>query len=520
MSVFSAVPTTKLPHNVFTLTHSRKMTTDFGRLTPCFVMDVVPGDKISVKPNVLVKFAPMVYPVMHQISAYVHMYYVPNRILFDEWYDFISGGEDGLDSTTWPYITVDLSAASVGSIHDYMGLPVGADIISSGSSDINALPFAAYQAIYNEYYRDQNLIDEVNYKLEPGANTDPDLFPLRQRAWQHDYLTSGLPWAQKGVAAMLPLGTDAPIVADTDGNATQKFRLESDGSLVTGSFNVFSDGDPAFVQGSSGTNPSYLDLGDSHIADLSSATAATILELRRAIKLQEWLERNARSGSRDTEYLKAQWNVNSSDSRLNRPEYIGGLQIPIKVSEILQTSFGGGTGSFDPTPLGSPAGHAFGASGGEYSSVYCEEHGYIIGILSVMPKTAYQQGIPRHFLRSDKFDYFTPPFEHIGEQAVLNKEVAIDGLDDEGTFSYVPRYSEYKFMNDSVHGEYRTTLDRFHLGRKFATMPALNQDFIECDPTEVERIFAVVEGSDPIWVEVLNEVKAQRPMAVYGDPKF
>jgi hypothetical protein len=250
-------------------------------------------------------------------------------------------------------------------------------------------------------------------------------------------------------------------------------------------------------------------------ADNMEVQPTTINELRRAFRLQEWLEKNARGGTRYIENILAHFGVKSSDSRLQRPEYITGVKSPVVVSEVLQT------GQSDTTPQGNMAGHGISVTSGRTGSYYCEEHGYIIGIMSVMPKTAYQQGIPKTFLKNDPLDYFWPSFAHIGEQEVQVQELYAYTSNKENTFGYVPRYAEYKYMPSRVAGDFRTTLDYWHLGRIFDSEPSLNQDFIECTPSATSRIFAVEDpDAQKLYCHVLNKIKAVRPMPKYGTPSF
>jgi hypothetical protein len=370
------------------------------------------------------------------------------------------------------------------------------------TQNINALPFAAYQCIYNEYYRDQNLIAPVDYKLQDGGlktGQYTQLCQMRKRAWEHDYFTASLPFAQKGAAVDIPIGLvegDLPVYLNS-----------SNGTTLNGS--------PASVN--VGAQGGRTDVpADSLYADTSNATIepTTINDLRRAFRLQEWLEKNARGGTRYIENILTHFGVKSSDARLQRPEYITGVKSPVVISEVLQT------GQSDTTPQGNMAGHGIAVSSGRAGSYFCEEHGYIIGIMSVMPKTAYQQGIPKTFLKNDSLDYFWPSFANIGEQPVTKNELYAYTSNGNDTFGYVPRYAEYKYMPSRVAGEFRTSkLDFWHLGRIFDTEPNLNQTFVECNPTT--RVFAVedVEG-DHLYCHVLNKIRAIRPMPKYGTPMF
>jgi hypothetical protein len=343
---------------------------------------------------------------------------------------------------------------------------------------------------------------------------------MKKRAWQHDYFTSALPWTQRGPEATIPLGTTAPINWQNDTATATFVRNNADGSVIT---NTTFDSAAALQSNSAGElyasipSQTYVDLDNSdHLfADLSSATASSINDLRRAFRLQEWLERNARGGARYIEIITAHFGVRSSDARLQRPEFLGGSSTPITISEVLQTS----ANANEPSPQGNMAGHGVSVGSSNYVSYRAEEHGYIIGIMSVMPKTAYQQGVPKHWKKLDKFDYYWPSFANIGEQPIYNEEIYHqNNATDSEVFGYTPRYAEYKYIPSTVHGEFRDTLKFWHMGRIFANKPTLNQDFIECDSTEVDRVFNVTEGSEHLYVYLHNEVKATRLMPYFGTP--
>lgn len=521
MSIFSKVAMPRPQTNTFDLSHDRKFSGKIGELMPITVMEAVPGDKFNIKATNLTRFAPLITPIMHQASVYCHFFFVPNRILWSNWEDFISGGEDGLADPTFPTlnITTSTNGYAIGALADYLGLPTGSQM-----SGVSALPFAAYQKIYDDYYRDENLIDKVDVTLSDGTQSGADTIELgtmRKRAWQHDYFTSALPWTQRGPEATIPLGSSAPINYQTGG--INQIRIFDTGAPVpsfdsAGSAPLLSDtaGDLS-INLPSHPNPDYVnwDNSDSLTADLSQATASSINDLRRAFRLQEWLERNARGGARYIEIIMAHFGVRSSDARLQRPEFLGGSATPITISEVLQTS----ANNTEPTPQGNMAGHGVSVGSSNYVSYKCEEHGYIIGIMSVMPKTAYQQGIPKHFKKLDKFDYYWPSFANIGEQPILNEELFHqNNPTDAETFGYTPRYAEYKYIPSTVHGEFRDSLKFWHMGRIFGSKPTLNQDFIECDSAEVDRVFAVNADTEHLYVYLHNEVKATRLMPYFGTP--
>lgn len=489
--------------NVFDLTHDVKLTCDMGNLVPIMATDVVPGDKFNISAEALVRFSPLLAPTMHRFDVSIHYFFVPNRILWDNWEKWIVDEASVINPpkiTLSPGVTAD--SVNVSSpLFGYLGVQVGGT--STQSLVLNALPFAAYQCIYNEYYRDQNLIAPLNTKLSDGENVGnfANWATLRKRAWEHDYLTSCLPWAQKGSQVDIPIGT-------ISGDAEVKYNNAATNQTTLTGTTANPVVDYGVASGGVGANKLYADTSGLNVG------ATTINDLRKAFRLQEWLEKNARGGTRYVESILSHFGVKSSDARLNRPEYITGVKTPVVVSEVLNTS--GVSGS----PVqGNMAGHAVSVTSGKGGSYYIEEHGWIMGIMSVMPKTAYYQGIPRKFLKLDQLDYYWPTFAHIGEQPVLKEEVYAGQANGSEVFGYVPRYSEYKFENNRVAGNFATNLEFWHLARKFSSSPALNQAFIDCDPGK--RIFAVTQNSvNNLYVQVLNKVTAVRPMPKFGTPTF
>jgi hypothetical protein len=486
-----------------------------GNLTPILTMECVPGDKFDIGCESLIRFAPMIAPVMHRMDVTMHYFFVPNRILWSNWEQFITDANSG---AVMPFLTSDnfepqyvVNYPTSSKTADYLGVPPPPNF--GTVTNINALPFAAYQCIYNEYYRDQNLIAPINYKLTDGNNnpTAPrfrELTDLRKRAWEHDYFTASLPFAQKGAAVDIPLG-------EISGDLL--VRTSSGGGTVLQG----AGGNPNQTVANATSTPPFAPDQLFVETDDVTVTPTTINDLRRAFRLQEWLEKNARGGTRYIENILTHFGVKSSDKRLQRPEYITGVKSPVVISEIVNTT-GQVTQPAEVNPgipQGNMAGHAVSVSSGRSGSYYCEEHGYIIGIMSVMPKTAYQQGIPKTFLKNDTLDYFWPSFAHIGEQPVENQEIYAYTATKEDTFGYVPRYAEYKYMPSRVAGDFRTTLDYWHLGRKFASQPSLNGAFVNCDATK--RIFAVNNPvGDSLYCHVLNKIKAVRPMPKFGTPMF
>lgn len=511
-NLFNSIKLFKPKKNVFDLTHDVKLSLNMGELVPIMCMDCVPGDKVHLNAESIVKFAPLVSPVMHRFDVMMHYFFVPNRLVWPNWEKFITYKNNPVTPPAFPYFL--MGEGSVYSrLADYLGLPTPDP--AGTTEKVSALPFAAYQLIYNEYYRDQNLIPSIVTTLIDGDNTaqyNGVLGELRQRAWEHDYFTSCLPTAQQGGAVDIPLG-EVTLNPDwfADASSAGEMPTFKDDLLNTGDGNIYEDtvlGTTSIgIQGHAAAN-AYDPAGSLEVEP------TTINDLRRAFRLQEWLEKNIRAGSRYIESIFAHFGVKSPDARLQRPEYITGTKSPVTISEVLNT-----TGT-DELPQGNMAGHGISVTSGRAGSYYCQEHGYVIGIMSIMPKTAYQQGIPRHFLKTnDAFEYFWPEFAHIGEQEVKQRELyAYQNTGDE-TFGYLPRYAEYKYMPSRVSGDFRNTLDFWHDGRIFSAAPTLNKEFIECFPDP--RIFAVEdEDVQKIYAYVLNKVKAIRPMPKFGTPMF
>lgn len=505
-NIFNTVKMTHLDTNVFDMSYDLKLSLNMGELVPVHCQEIIPGDVIHMSTSSLLRFAPLIAPVMHKVDVYTHSFFVPNRLVWENWGKFLTGGDSGLDAPAHPYLNG--VGGSPGSLLDYLGLPASAG--GTNTMKVSAIPFAAYQLIYNEYYRDQNLQTPVDYELVDGDNTAlwaTGIGDLRKRAWQHDYFTSALPFAQKGPAVNLPLAGD---VVFKPGQPNPPKVVDAAGIALSGALSGRAAADPGDL--TAGAADAYIDPNGT----LELGGATTINDLRQAFRLQEYYEKAARGGTRLIEWVKSMFGVQSSDARLQRPEYLGGSIQPMIISEVLQTS------ETATSAQGNMAGHGVSVGDGKNFSYRSEEHGYIITIMSVMPKTAYQQGIPRHFTKFDKFLYFTPPFAHLGEQEILNKEIyydVADGALNEDTFGYIPRYMEYRYNDSRVAGDFRSTLSYWHMGRIFPSRPALNAAFVQSDPTH--RAFAVIDPAiDKIYAHCFHQIKAKRKIPRYGTPTF
>lgn len=519
MSIFSRVPIKRPKKNTFNLSHDVKLSTKFGRLTPIMCQEALPGDKFHLRSENLIRFAPMLAPVMHKITAQVHYFFVPNRLVWPNWEEFITGGKDGNSNPAIPRISggqtsgVGADSNSVGSLMDYLGYPVGKPL---ARDDFNLLALAAYQKIYFDYYRDPNLgagIDEFkpladgpNNQLSPTGSMPGGFGRIRHRAWKKDYFTSALPWAQRGPTVSLPIGQeDSPLFINRPDEGDTFAQLETEGGL--------DDGLGLITQKQ---NSKYY---PEQLFTESEATSSTIADLRRSISLQSFFEKLATGGHRYFEVIQRMFGVKNLDVRLDRAEYIGGQNQNVVISEVLQTS------ETNETPLADMAGHGVSVSSGKTSTYFAPEHGHVIGILSIMPNAAYDQGLPRQFSRSDRFDFYWEQFAHIGEQEILSKELYYD-KDKEGnndTFGYTPRYAEYRFNLNRVAGDFRTSLSFWHMARRFKDRPYLSQDFVTTNPDADywTNIFNVTDTEeDYLWLHTYNHIKARRPIPRFGSPRI
>lgn len=556
MSIFTKVKPTKQKGNVFPLSHEVKTTTNFGRLTPILCLDVLPGDKFRCNTECLIRLAPMDAPIMHRVNVYTHFFFVPNRILWDGWEDFITGGPDGKDDSIPPYFKFSgsgrdrqflNSVIGPGTLADYLGmnfvLPTKDDsVVRTYKFDL--LPFAAYHRIYYDFYRDQNLdpddqsligkaldsFSEGSNEVDSGNPTFP-LLGLNYRAWEKDYFTSALPWPQRGEQMTVPFGGTLPVMWHPVDGARTVFRDDSGGEISTPDpANVYAAGQRSssgfsagqLYVGTTGDVTQTIDNSDNLYVNLQDGAAVTINDLRRAFAIQRWLEANARGGARYCEQLLMHFNVFPQDARLQRPEFLGGGKSPVIVSEVLQNS------ETSTTPQGTMAGHGISASRNHSFTYRAQEHGWIIGIMSIMPRSSYQQGLQRKFSRLDKFDYGWPELAHLGEQEILNKELYYDGLNGDGStplddqvFGYTPRYAEYKWHPSTVHGDFKNSLDFWHLGRIFDSRPALNKDFITCNDPNLNRIFAVERTDvDHFWCEIYHDIRKISKLPKDGTPSI
>lgn len=493
-----------MKRNKFSLSNYKLLSCDMGELVPVGLTEVLPGDSLQQSTSVLTRVSPLLAPVMHPVHVRLHHWFVPHRLVWEDWEDFITGGPDGLNASVFPTITFGGgTGAAVGSLADYLGVPPLVNNI-----EVSALPFRGMALIYNEYYRDQDLVTPLVIDKTSGADTTTAT-ALQMVAWEKDYFTSSRPWTQKGPEVTIPLQGDAPVLGlardatATYGGSPSNIR-QSDGTQTsTGNWETVGTSSPnrLWVEGDAASD-TYPNIR----ADLSGVSAANINELRLAFALQRYEEARARWGSRYVEYLRY-LGVRSSDARLQRPEYLGGGKQTLQWSEVLQTAEG-------DDPVGELRGHGIGAMRSNRYRRFFEEHGYVFTLLSVLPKTIYMQGLSRTWNRRTKEDFWQRELQHIGQQEVLNKELYAAHASPNGTFGYQDRYDEYRRIESSVSGEFRTTdLDFWHMARKFDSGPTLNSSFVTSNPTK--RINAV-QTNDVLWLMVRHSIQARRQVAASG----
>lgn len=476
------------------LSHSVKLTCKMGYMVPVALFDVVPGDKIRHKINALLRTQPLLAPVMHAVDVELFTFFCPDRIIWDHATKFQSGGDDGLDATVAPYMNAPASTGyAVGSLADYLGLPTGVP-----NYQHSALPFRVYNTIYNEFFRDSQLQTAQVVSHADGADTTTNRNILAP-CWKRDYFTKCRPEPQLGPDVSIPLSGDAFVkgigFAGTVSTGAGTATRESDGTTPTYDFSSTALTADATTGTGASTRPEIY-------ADLDQVSAVDIRDLREASAVQRFLEFNNMFGGRYIEQVWSRFKTRVPDYRLDRPEYLGSGGTKFQFSEVLATAETGST-----VDVGDMKGHGISLMGSNRYRYRVPEHGWIMCILVVRPKTQYMQGLHRMWSRDTKYDYLLPEFTKIGDQAVLNKEVYVGAAIPTNVFGYTPIYEEYRTIPSRVAGDFRTTYDYWHMARKFASEPALNATFVGCNPTN--RIYAAT-SADNLMVTMNHTIDAYR----------
>lgn len=565
MDLFNSVITRKPKKSRFVLNHEYAATMDFGYIYPFLCLDAVPGDKFRFGNEVLVNTATMSSPVYGRIDARIDYFFVPYRLLWDDWKDFITGGEDGQQKPTFPMLQLnDTSTINVGSIFDYMGIPpttqFGVDqfpTLEEPEGEFSALPFRAYNFIWNEFYRNQNYQEEAPFRTSSDTEGEFADYHLLARCWRPDYYTSMLPTPQRGADVQIPVRGEGTLYGDLPLENEPLPQLEEDASDKTSKLRgatydegvqagTFDSNSELLLNSGKGLLRSSDGLPASQPyaqVDVSSHTkvktdgaeleveglGVSINDLRRANAVQVWLERNMRAGARYVEQILSHFGVRVPDYRLDRPEHIGGFSKPIQINQMQQLSQ-----TTEDSYLGELGGRGFMYSNGGTRKYRVEEHGVILGLINLQPRAMYSQGLPKYFSKKDKFDFYFPEFANLGEQEVKLKEFYQpfnNDLPDE-TVGYLPRYSEYKYIPSTIHGGFLTKgLEHWTMSRFFTDVPYLDETSVQVEPdtdsinriwnqTNVPNEYGDKNGFGHFYVRLLNYVQGKRPMPRYGTPKL
>lgn len=523
---FTDLPTADIERSTFDMSHSWKGTADEGIIVPTLLQEILPGDTFQVNSTIFMRLATPLKPIMDTVTADIHFFFVPNRLVWDNWQFFMgerANPDDDPTTITMPIHEADVQLpAAANTLYDYFGLP----LVESGSQveiNVNALPFRGYDLIYNEWYRNQNLYPEFNIPKGDGPDDPSDptgaLYAPKRRHKKGDYFTKALPWPQKGDPVFLPLGDTAPVVPIA-GDPLPYFSITGvDQNLTTRT------GDGTEIHASQDGQPASLVRWGSDTAlqaDLTTATAATINDIRTAFQIQKLLERDARGGTRYIEIILSHFNVQSPDMRLQRPEYLGGGTSRIMINPVAATAGYDPEGAGATVPQGNLAAVGTGLVKGGFNHSFTE-HGFLFGLLSTRQDLTYQQGLDRMWSRQTRYDHYWPALSHLGEQTILNKELYYDNegeSDNEGIWGYQERYAEYRYQPSRITGLFRSehpeSLDVWHLAQDYAELPLLDINFVSED-APIDRVIAV--PSEPHFlIDCWHNIKATRPMPVYAVP--
>jgi len=483
----------------FSLSNYKLFTSEMGSIVPINVQEALPGDVFRCQSNLLVRVSPLLSPVMHPCRIRVHHFFVPNRIMWEDWENFITGGDDGTFLATPPQITDTVVNES--SLSDYFGVPPGDYTASDlGHIKYSALPHRAYAMIFNEYFRDPDLTEKLEVGMESGLDTETNR-AIQNACWEKDYFTAARPFEQKGEDTYIPLGSNAPVVPSGSGMPTYSYNGSTGGKHV-------SDSSDSRVHNQPTPGAVYDELWDvpNLEADLSQATGITVNELREYLAEQRFKEARARYGSKYEDYLRY-LGVRPLDARLQNPEFLSGGSNILQFSEVLST---------DGENTGDLKGHGIAAVRSNRFRRYIPEHGLIMSLMSVIPKAIYTSTLNKMFLRHTKEDYFQKELQYLGDEIITNEEIQADNTQPTETFGWQQRYDSYRFAPSTIAGEFRSTLDYWHYARKFTGDVALNESFVTADPTK--RVYASTD-THPLYVMAQNSVQARRMLKNNPSPR-
>lgn len=558
-SRFAQAPQVDIQRSTFDRSSGHKTTFNAGKLVPIYVDEVLPGDTFEMQTSAIIRGSTPIYPVMDNANLDIYFFYVPNRLVWDHWKEF-----NGENTTSKWEQTVEYSIPQMappsgngeivgwekGTLADYMGIPT---LIGPGAPQseaqwtVNHLPFRAYCLIYNEWFRDQNLQDPVlidtGDSQTNGRHLVPETEPIEyqiQAALKganllpvnkyFDYFTGALPEPQKGPDVLLPLGNTAPVITMT--TDIEEVTSSSPGLRFKSNTPINSQANLAIVPGGYGTGTlthttANADLVNGNMipanlyADLENATAATINELRLAFQLQKLYERDARGGTRYIEIIKSHFGVTSPDARLQRPEYLGGERIPINIDQVIQTS-----GTMEgTTPQGNTGAYSLTGNQGSYFKHSFVEHGYVLGLACVRTEHTYQQGLEKIWNRKNRFDFYWPALANIGEQAILNKEIYLQAIQEtnEQAFGYQEAWAEYRYKPSRVSSAFRSnvtgSLDAWHYADYYEELPKLSAEWVQETYKNVDRTLAVQSTLEDQYIaDFWFKCKCTRPMPIYSIP--